>query len=168
MLTAQTKEYPLPAELQAKIDLVLESHDNDPTQIVGILLEVQDLHERHYISEPVAYYLADRLSLPVTNILDCLNFYSELSSKPRAKYPIQVCSSPACRVNVIDTKRLLETLQRLLDIKIGETTYDGRFTLETTTCYGACDRAPSVRINGQIYDHLDTQEKIEALLRSLT
>ena len=168
MLTAQTKEYPLPAELQAKIDLVLESHDNDPTQIVGILLEVQDLHERHYISEPVAYYLADRLSLPVTNIFDCLKFYSELSSKPRAKYPIQVCSSPACRVNVIDTKRLLETLQRLLDIKIGETTYDGRFTLETTTCYGACDRAPSVRINGQIYDHLDTQEKIEALLRSLT
>ena len=119
-------------------------------------------------AEPVAYYLADRLSLPVTNIFDCLNFYSELSSKPRAKYPIQVCSSPACRVNVIDTKRLLETLQRLLDIKIGETTYDGRFTLETTTCYGACDRAPSVRINGQIYDHLDTQEKIEALLRSLT
>ncbi|MBR1695918.1 MAG: NAD(P)H-dependent oxidoreductase subunit E, partial [Selenomonas sp.] len=65
MLTAQTKEYPLPAELQAKIDLVLESHDNDPTQIVGILLEVQDLNERHYIPEPVAYYLADRLSMPV-------------------------------------------------------------------------------------------------------
>ena len=55
MLTAQTKEYPLPAELQAKIDLVLESHDNDKTQIVGILLEVQDLNERHYIPEPVAY-----------------------------------------------------------------------------------------------------------------
>ncbi len=168
MLTAQSQEYPLSAELQAKIDLVLESHDNDPTQIVGILLEVQELNERHYVPEPIAYYLADRLGLPVTNVFDCLNFYNELSSKPRAKYPIQVCSSPACRVNVIDTKRLLETLERLLDIKIGETTYDGRFTLETTTCYGACDRAPSVRINGQIYDHLDSQEKIEALLRSLT
>ena len=47
MLTTQTKEYPLPADLQAKIDLVLECHDNDPTQIVGILLDVQDLHERH-------------------------------------------------------------------------------------------------------------------------
>ena len=51
MLTAQTKEYPLPEELQAKIDLVLESHDNDPTQIVGILLDVQDLNERHYVPE---------------------------------------------------------------------------------------------------------------------
>ena len=90
MLTAQTKEYPLPEELQAKIDLVLESHDNDPTQIVGILLDVQDLNERHYVPEPVAYYLADRLDIPVTNVFDCLNFYSELSSTPRAKYPIQV------------------------------------------------------------------------------
>lgn len=168
MLTAQTKEYPLPDELQARIDLVLESHDNDATQIVGILLEVQELNERHYVPEPVAYYLADRLAMPVSQVFDCLNFYHELSSKPRAKYPIQVCSSPACRVNVIDTRRLLDTLEQLLDIKIGETTYDGRFTLETTTCYGACDRAPAVRINGRVYDHLDTQEKIEALLRSLT
>jgi len=168
MLTAQTKEYPLPDELQARIDLVLESHDNDATQIVGILLEVQELSERHYVPEPVAYYLADRLAMPVSQVFDCLNFYHELSSRPRAKYPIQVCSSPACRVNVIDTRRLLDTLERLLDIKIGETTYDGRFTLETTTCYGACDRAPAVRINGRVYDHLDTQEKIEALLRSLT
>ena len=113
MLTTQTKEYPLPADLQAKIDLVLESHDNDPTQIVGILLDVQDLHERHYVPEPTAYYLADRLGIPVTNVFDCLNFYSELSSTPRAKYPIQVCSSPACRVNRIDTERLTDTMEKL-------------------------------------------------------
>lgn len=167
MLTAITKDYPLSRELQSKIDLVLESHDNDPTQIVGILLEVQDLDERHYVPEPTAYYLAAKLGLPITQIFECLNFYGQLSATPRAKYPIQVCNSPACRVNVVDTKRLLETLERLLDIKVGETTYDGRFTLETISCYGACDRAPAVRINGKIYDHLDSQEKIEALLRSL-
>ena len=86
---------------------------------------------------------------------------------PRAKYPIQVCCSPACRVNRVDSHRLISTLERLLDIKLGETTYDGRFTLEQVTCIGACDRAPAVRINGHVYDHLDTQEKIEALLRSL-
>ena len=98
MLTALTKEYPLPSELQERIDLVLESHDCDPTQIVGILLEVQALNERHYVPEPTAYYIADRLKMRVTNIFDCLKFYSELSPVPRAKYPIQVCCSPACRV----------------------------------------------------------------------
>ncbi|MBR2214716.1 MAG: NAD(P)H-dependent oxidoreductase subunit E [Selenomonadaceae bacterium] len=167
MLTAPRKDYPLAPELQSKIDLVLESHDYDATQIVGILLDVQELEERHYVPEATAYYLAAKLNLPVTNIFDCLCFYAQLSDKPRAKYPIQVCNSPACRVNVIDTKRLLETLESLLDIKIGETTYDGRFTLETISCFGACDRAPAVRINGQVYDHLDSREKIEALLRSL-
>lgn len=124
MLTALTKEYPLPSELQERIDLVLESHDCDPTQIVGILLEVQALNERHYVPEPTAYYIADRLKMRVTNIFDCLKFYSELSPVPRAKYPIQVCCSPACRVNRVDSHRLISTLEQLLDIKLGETTYD--------------------------------------------
>jgi len=167
MLTPLTKDYPLSPELMAKIDLVIEAHDADPTQLVGILLAVQDLDERHFVPEPTAYYLAKKLCVPVTQVFDCLNFYAQLSSKPRAKYPIQVCNSPACRVNVVDTKRLIATLEQLLDIKIGETTYDGKFTLETISCYGACDKAPSVRINGKVYPHLDTQEKIEALLRSL-
>ena len=55
MLTALTKDYPLSPELQGRIDLVLEAHDYDPTQIVGILLEVQDLDERHYVPEPTEY-----------------------------------------------------------------------------------------------------------------
>jgi len=164
MLTAQ-KVYPLPKELQAKIDLVLESHDYDPTQIVGILLEVQDLNPLHYVPEPVAYYLADRLDMRITNIFDILNFYSELSDKPRAKYPIQVCSSIACRVN--DSEGLANTLKDILGIDFGETTYDQRFTLEKVTCFGACDRAPAVRINGKVYDHLDSREKIEHLLKTL-
>ncbi len=167
MLTAITKEYPLSRELQEKIDLVLEAHDNDFTQIVNILLEVQELNEKHYVPEPTAYYLAKRLEIPVARVFDCLNFYGQLSSKPRAKYPIQVCNSPSCRVNAVNTVRMLEILEELLGIKPGEITYDGRFTIETISCYGACDRAPAVRINGTVYDHLDSREKIEALLRSL-
>ncbi|MBO6305500.1 MAG: NAD(P)H-dependent oxidoreductase subunit E [Selenomonadaceae bacterium] len=167
MLTSTAVDYPLSGELKTKIDYVISTHDNDPTQIVGILLEVQDLNEMHYVPEPVAYYLAAKLDLPITQIFDCLNFYAQLSSTPRAKYPIQICNSPACRVNQANTDFLLKTFEKLLDVKLGETTYDGRFTIETTSCYGACDRAPSVRINGKIYDHLDSEKKIEELLRSL-
>ena len=165
MLTEPTQAYPLPGTLREKIDQVLETHDYDYTQIVGILLEVQDLNERHYIPEPVAYYIAYRLDMRVTNVYDIINFYSELSDKPRAKYPIQVCSSIACRVN--DSANLAATLKDILSIDFGETTYDGRFTLEKVTCFGACDRAPAVRINGHVYDHLDSRAKIEHLLASL-
>lgn len=165
MLTEHTADYPLPEALREQIDQVLEAHDYDGTQIVGILLEVQDLNERHYIPEPVAYYIAYRLDMRVTNVYDIINFYSELSDKPRAKYPIQVCSSIACRVN--DSANLAATLKDILSIDFGETTYDGRFTLEKVTCFGACDRAPAVRINGHVYDHLDSRAKIEHLLASL-
>ena len=165
MLTEHTADYPLPEALREQIDQVLEAHDYDGTQIVGILLEVQDLNERHYVPEPVAYYVAQKLDMRVTNVYDVLNFYSELSCEPRAKYPIQVCSSIACRVN--DSASLAATLQDILSIDFGETTYDGRLTLEKVTCFGARDRAPAVRINGHVYDHLDSREKIEHLLASL-
>ena len=158
-------EQPLTVERQAQIDGVLEAHDFDPTQIVGILLEVQDLEPLHYVPRPTAYYIAQKLSMRVTNIYDILCFYDQLSTKPRARYPIQVCGSIACRVNA--SERLADTLKRLLGIDYGETTYDGRFTLERITCFGACDSAPAVRINGHVYDHLDSEEKIRALLASL-
>lgn len=167
MLETETKNYPLSAELKERIDEVLESHSYDSTQIVGILLDVQELDERNYVPDPTAYYIAKKLHMAIANIFDILNFYSELSTKPRAKYPIEVCFSPSCRVHQFSSPQLIETLETLLGIKIGETTYDGRFRLEQVTCIGACDRAPAVRINGKVYDHLDTKEKITALLHSL-
>ena len=165
MLNNDSPGSPLPEGLQTKIDLVLEAHDYDATQIVGILLDVQELNELHYVPEQVSYYLAKRLDMPVTGIFDCLSFYSELSDKPRAKYPLQVCSSIACRVNQSDS--LASVLKELLGIDFGETTYDGRFTLEKATCFGACDRAPALRINGQVYGPLHSREEIAALLRGL-
>ena len=156
---------PLPKELLAEIDRVLESHGYDQTQIVGILLEVQALNEMHYVPEPVAYYLADRLGMPVAIIFDCLSFYLQLSDKPRAKYPIQGCNSAACRVTGNET--LINTLKQRLGIEIGETTYDGRFRIELVSCFGACDVSPAARINGKIYGHLNTVEKVDELLDKL-
>ena len=148
-----------------KIDRVLEAHAYDPTQIVGILLDVQDLFERHYVPEPAAYYVAEKLPLKISLIYDCLTFYASLSATPRAKYPIQVCDSVVCRINENET--LLTALKSLLGIDVGEVTYDGRFTLEKTPCFGACDIAPAVRVNGEVYGHLDSREKIESLLQTL-
>ena len=148
--------------LRMEIDRVMEAHDHDATQIVGILLDVQDAIEQQYVPQPVAFYIAEKLPIKVSIIYDCLTFYSSLSDKPRAKYPVQVCRSVVCRVNESD--HLLSTLKKLLNIDVGEVTYDGRFTLEEVPCFGACDRAPAVRINGQVYGPLDRPGKIEALL----
>ena len=152
-------------ELKERIDKIIESHGNDHTQLVGILLEVQELDELHYVPEPVAYYVSEKLSIPVVRVFECLSFYARLSSEPRAKYPIQVCDSVACRVN--GSAVLLDTMKDFLGIDIGETTYDGRFTIERVSCFGACDAAPAVRINGKVYGNLDTPEKVKSLLKEM-
>ena len=156
------REFDLTQALMTEIDEVMEAHDRDATQIVGILLDVQDRIERQYIPEKVAFYIAEKLPIKLSIIYDCLTFYASLSVRPRAKYPLQVCRSVVCRVNESDS--LLDTLRRLLNIEVGEVTYDGRFTLEEVPCFGACDEAPAIRINGQVYGHLDLPEKVQALL----
>lgn len=149
----------------AAIDRIIAAHSNDPTQLVGILLETQAAAERKYISRPAAVYVAQRLGLKITQLYDVISFYTALHDKPRAKYPLEVCSSAPCRVN--DSDQLLETLKDILGIELGEVTYDGRFTIERVPCFGACDIAPAVRVNGTVYGNLTDRERVLAMLRQL-
>lgn len=162
MQTAQTQAFTVTKESAAKIDAIMAAHNQDPTQILGILLDVQDSIEQNYVPEEAAFYIAEKLPVKLSVIYDCLTFYSSLSDKPRAKYPIQICNSIVCQVN--DSQSVFAALKELLGIDIGETTYDGRFTLESVPCFGACDQAPAVRIAGKVYGHLDSREKIQKLI----
>lgn len=155
----------LTADDKAVIDRIIADHGGDSTQLVGILLSVQAASERKYISQPVAVYVAAKLGLKITQLYDVITFYSALYDKPRAKYPLEVCSSAPCRVNDSDT--LVETLKDILGIDLGEVTYDGRFTIQKVPCFGACDKAPAVRVNGVVYGKLTDRERILAMLRQL-
>ena len=94
-----------------------------------------------------------------------ISFYSALHDKPRAKFTLEVCNSAPCRVKDSDT--LLATLKRLLNLEVGEVTYDGRFSIEKVPCFGACDVSPAVRVNGVVYGHLDSEERILDMLQQL-
>ena len=117
----------LTPEMVSLVDSIVEKHDGDATQLVGILLDLEAAVERHYIPEPAAYYLAERLGIRPTQVYDVISFYSALHDKPRAKYTLQVCDSAPCRVK--DSDALCETLKRLLNLDVGEVTYDGRFSI---------------------------------------
>lgn len=80
---------------------------------------------------------------------------------PRGKYPISVCLGTACYVR--GAGKLLEEFERQLDIKSGETTPDGLFTLDTLRCVGACGLAPVVSIGGKIYGRM-TPDKVREVL----
>ena len=121
--------------------------------------------ERHYIPEAAAYYVAERLGVKPTQVYDVISFYTALHDKPRAKFTLEVCSSAPCRVKDSDT--LLERLKRLLNLEVGQVTYDGRFSIEQVPCFGACDVSPAVRVNGVVYGHLDSEERILDMLQQL-
>ena len=155
----------LDQELADKIDGILAAHGEDPTQLVGILLDVEAAVERHYIPEAAAYYVAERLGVKPTQVYDVISFYAALHSEPRAKFTLQVCDSAPCRVN--DSDALCATLCRLLNLEVGEVTYDGRFSIEKVPCFGACDVSPAVRCNGVVYGNLNSEERIIDMLRQL-
>lgn len=163
-MIADSSNFELTDELKEKILSILEAHDFDYTRIVGILVAVQDEIPQHYIPKVVACFITEKLpNIKLSVIYDCITFYDALSDKPRGLYPIEVCDSIACKVN--DNAFLIETLRHLLNIDFDTVTYDGRFTLERVSCFGACDVAPAVRINGTVYGHLNSEEKIRALLQ---
>jgi NADH:ubiquinone oxidoreductase subunit E len=147
------------------IDKIIASYDDPSPKMLEILLEVQDSVDEKYISEPEAYYVAEKMNVKPTQVYDVISFFAALHDKPRAKFPIQVCSSIVCKVN--DSNSLMANLQDLLGVGLNEATADGKFIIEEVACFGACDVAPAVRINGVVYGHLTTKEKVAEILNSL-
>lgn len=148
----------------AQVDSILNNYSNDKTRLINILLDVQASVKEQYIPTEVAYYIADKLNVKLTQIYDVISFFSSLSSKPRAKYPIQVCSSIVCKVN--DNHKLFEILKTILKINLNEATPDNKFYLEEVPCFGACDVAPAIRVNGRVYGHLTSKEKVIEVLKT--
>lgn len=152
-------------ELRDEIDMVIDSHNCQESKLVEILLDVQQKVKYQYISKETAYYVSERMGINISQVYDVISFFEALYEEPRAKYPIQMCMSIVCKVNQNDV--VYETLKELLGIDLNEVTYDGKFTLEQVACFGACDQAPAVRINGKVYGKLTDRSKIETMLEGL-
>lgn len=161
----QSGSQALTPERKECIDGIIASYDDPTTKLLEILLDIQDSADGKYISEATAYYVADRMNIKPTQIYDVISFFSSLSDQPRAKYPIQVCSSIVCKIN--DSNSLLENLKELIGKDMNEATYDGKFIIEEVPCFGACDVAPAFRINGVVYGNMDSKEKIASVLKQL-
>ena len=90
-----------------------------------------------------------------------ITFYSRFTLKPKGKYSISVCMGTACFVK--GAEKLLDRVKERLNIEIGETTPDGKFSLEETRCLGACGLAPVFTINGEVYGKA-TVQKVDEIL----
>jgi len=115
-----------------------------------------------YIPEEVIAELAAALDLPVNEVYGIASFYSFLSTRPLGRNVIRVCQSPPCYLK--NSEMIIKTVAKEIGLEPGETTADGRFSLELTNCIGQCDKAPAMMINGNIHGDL-TPEKIARILK---
>ena len=105
--------------------------------------------------------IADGLGTTLSEVYGVSTFYSQFSLKPKGKHVIGVCLGTACYVK--GSQKVLDKLSEILNIPVGSTTPDGRFTLQATRCLGACGLAPVMTINEEVYGRL-TPDQIPAII----
>lgn len=127
--------------------------------LLGLLKSEQ--HGSGYLSAESLTRLARSLNLPLGEVYGVATFYSFLSTKPQGSNVIRICKSLPCFLD--DSGTVIECIEEELGIKPGETTDDRRFSFKLTNCIGACDRAPAMMINSDVYGDL-TPEKISRIL----
>ena len=129
------------------LENILNKYTNDKDNLIQILNEVQEHYG--YIPTMAQERVADYLKIPMAEVYGVVTFYSRFTLKPKGKYNISVCMGTACFVK--GAEKILDTVKNTLNIKEGETTADGKFSLEETRCIGACGLAPVFTVNDEVY-----------------
>jgi NADH:ubiquinone oxidoreductase subunit E len=146
-------------EKMEKFEQILEEHKNQKGALMPVLNETQELFG--YLPEEAQRRISEALNISLAEIYGVATFYSRFTLKPRGKYTIGVCLGTACYVK--NAQGVLDRLKSELKVNSGETTEDGKFTLEATRCLGCCGLAPVIMINEDVYGKL-TPEDIPDIL----
>lgn len=150
-------------QLAEKVQSIFDNYDNDKSMLVSILQDIQA--EYNYLPREVIEQVSKSLDVPLSQVYSVATFFKALSLIPRGRHLINVCLGTACHVR--GAVRVLEAIERDLDIKPGETTPDLKFTLETVNCVGACALGPVVIVDGEYYGQMKTG-KVKDVLRNYT
>jgi NADH-quinone oxidoreductase subunit E len=150
----------LSAEERDAIAALLAHHPGNPRAVaIDALMAIR--MRRGWVSDEALADLADALQVSTHELDSVATFYNLIFRKPVGRHVILLCDSVSCWITGYETVR--EFLERRLGIALGETTADGRFTLLTVPCLGACDEAPAMMIDEELHGHL-TPERIGSIL----
>ena len=129
------------------LDGLCENYQPIKDNLIQMLNEVQEHYG--YIPINAQKALSEYLKVSMAEVYGVITFYSRFTLKPKGKYNIAICLGTACFVK--GSEKLLDTAKEALKIKEGETTEDGKFSLEATRCIGACGLAPVFTVNDEVY-----------------
>lgn len=145
-----------------ELEKMLWVYKQDKDNLIQILNDVQEHYG--YIPVHAQKAISEYLSVPMAEIYGVITFYSRFTLKPKGKYHIAVCLGTACYVK--GSGKIMDRLEERLGIKTGETSKDGKFSIEATRCVGACGLAPVFTVNGEVYGKA-TVQKLDQILDKL-
>ena len=148
-------------QLKQKVGSILDNYQRDEGMLVSILQDIQA--EYNYLPEEVLVEVSQSLGTPLSQVYSVATFFKAFSLEPRGRNLINVCLGTACHVR--GAVKVLEAIERELDIKAGGTTKDLKFTLERVNCVGCCALGPVVIIDGEYYGQMKT-DKVKVLLEN--
>ena len=149
-------------EVTEKLQSIAERYKSGKSSLVGVMQDVSQ--EYGYLPEEVLQEVSKLIEVPISIFYSLATFYSSFRLEPIGKKHVCVCVGTACHVR--GAAKIVETLERDLQIGAGETSKDGNYTLETVNCVGACALGPLVTVNGEYYGKMD-QKKVGKLSKTL-
>jgi len=145
--------------LSAEIVELADRHGRNREALMPILQAVQERY--HQISEFSMQEVANLLNLHPVEVYSVVTFYAFLREQKLGRFVIRLCRTISCDMQ--GKEQIARQLENELGIKFGETTSDGRFTLEWANCVGMCDQGPAMLVNDQVFTHL-TCDKLRDIL----
>ena len=145
--------------LEQKVKEIIRKFPKGQDSLIEVLHKIQA--EFDYIPPEAQVIVAKELRIPQSKVYGVVTFYHFFRQEPIGKHLITVCKGTACHVR--GAGRVANALEKMLGIKVGQTTKDRKFTLSVARCFGACGLAPVVDIDGKSYGRM-TPTKIKELL----
>lgn len=148
-------------KIEKEMEELLSKFPKQKDSLIAILNEIQEKYG--YIPKQCQIEISKYLEMPMAEIYGVITFYSRFTTSPKGKYNIAVCLGTACFVK--GSQSILDRLKERLKISGGETTPDGKFSIDEVRCVGACGLAPVFMVNDEVYGNATVKMVDEVLDR---
>jgi NADH-quinone oxidoreductase E subunit len=146
--------------MTTEVNQILTDYANcGSDSLIPILQKIQDAEG--FLSRQAVIEVGKTLDIPASKIYGVATFYNQFRFEALGKYHIQVCRGTAC--HVLGSATVLQELEKMLKIKAGQTTRDGKFSMEVVACIGACGLAPVICVNGEFHAKV-TKESLQGII----
>ncbi len=146
-------------EQEAELLRVIEKHAGEKGAMMPILQEAQEIYG--YLPIEVQTIIAEKTGVSLEEIFGIVSFYAQFKLNPDGKYAIAVCLGTACYVK--GSGDIINAFSQKLNVPVGSTSPDGKYSIEATRCIGACGLAPVLTVNGEVYGRL-TVDDVDSII----